>query len=217
MNTSNPFEKKPWSDGLCIVPVEAEFAYHACLGGDGGGGDGGGGSDDLGGWDDIGNDDTSAADAAASADAQSMASGFEGWGVSGLPGPGEEEDYGTGFIGVADPETGIVDPASTVSPNMSFSEAFGVTPTDAVLSAVDPSILGRAASFALGPAGLGLNALTAGILSTGIVEAGKAVGLDEASKEATGLDVTSGTLGQLFARGGPVRLQDGIGSLYGRR
>lgn len=219
------------------VDGEWQDKFRWCFGGDGGdgGGDGDGGMDvdslstDAPGMSaaeaeaagmDVDSLSTDApgksADQAAMDEAASMQSGFAGWGLSGLPGPGEEEDS-YGYTGVPDYETGRVDPAGLLDSEANFSETFGKTPAEALAEFADPSILGRVASLALGPAGLGLNALTSGILSTGIVEAGKAAGLDEASKEATGIDVTSGTFGQLFARGGPVRLQDGIGSLYGRR
>ena len=209
------------------VDGEWQDKFRWCFGGDGG--PGGGGEDSV----DEGQPTSQAAqdeadEAAAAAAAQSAEgrAGFEGWGLSGLPGPGEEEDS-FGYIGVADPETGYIDPAGPLDSQASFSETFGKTPGQALAEALDPSLLGLVMAPITGPVttALGLTGIPGLAASTGLsLGASKAAdesGLTGAVKDATGgIDITGGIVGQAtngYARGGPVRLQDGIGSLYGKR
>lgn len=213
------------------VDGEWQDKFRWCFGGDGGGGGGGGDGVSTGGVDEA--EATSAAAAAeeaanaAAAEAQSEAgrAGFEGWGLPGTPGPGEEEDS-FGYIGVADPETGLVDPAATLDSQANFSETFGKTPGQALAEALDPSLLGLVMAPITGPVttALGLTGIPGLVASTGLsLGASKAAdeaGITGAVKDATGIDITGGIVGQAtngYARGGPVRLQDGIGSLYGKR
>lgn len=207
------------------VDGEWHDKFRWCFGGDGGGGDGDGDAVDEG--EPTSEEAQAEADeAAAAAAAQSDAgrAGFDGWGLSGLPGPGEEEDS-HGYIGVVDYDTGLVDPAATPASQANFSETFGMTPADAVASLADPSVLGLALSpFTSGlTAAMGLSGLTgmaAGAgLSAAASKAADETGLTSAVEDATGISLTEGIGSQtgLYARGGPVRLQDGIGSLYGRR
>lgn len=209
------------------VDGEWHDKFRWCFGGDGGDGGGDGDGDAVDEGEPTSQDaQDEADDAAAAAAAQSAAgqAGFAGWGLSGLPGPGEEEDS-YGYTGIVDYETGLVDPAATPDSEANFSETFGFTPADALASIADPSVLG----IALAPvtsgltAAMGLSGLTGIAASTGLSaaasEAADQTGLTSAVEDATGVDITGGIGGQmgLYARGGPVRLQDGIGSLYGRR
>jgi hypothetical protein len=216
--------EKAYKKSRYHVGGEWQDQFRWCFGGDGGDGGGGGGEDSV----DEGyatsqeaqdEADAAAAEAAEAAEAQSAAgrAGFEGWGVSGLPGADEAEDFGTGFIGLEDPETGFIDPASPVSdPNAGFSETFGITPGQAIAGLIDPSLIG----LALAP--LGLPVLGGVAASRGLSAVSDVTGLTGAVEEATGVDVTSGIVGQGLsaaglARGGVVPLQSGIGSLYGRK
>lgn len=208
------------------VDGEWQDKFRWCFGGDGGGG-GGEGGDAVDEGEPTSQDAQDEADAAAeAAAAQSDAgrAGFEGWGLSGLPGPGEEEDS-FGYTGVPDYETGRVDPAANLDSQASFSETFGRTPAEAIAGIADPSIFGLVMSpFTSGlTAAMGLSGLAGMAASTGLSaaasEAADESGLTGAVEDATGVSITGGIGGQmgLYARGGPVRLQDGIGSLYGRR
>jgi hypothetical protein len=205
------------------VGGEWQDKFRWCFGGDGGdgGGDGDGGMD----VDSLSTDAPGkSADQAAMDEAASMQSGFAGFGLSGLPGPGEEEDS-YGYTGVPDYETGRVDPAGILDSEANFSETFGRTPAEAVAELADPSILGLVMSpFTSGlTAAMGLSGLT-GIaastaMSTAASEAANRSGLTGEVEGLTGVNITGPIGGQmgLYARGGPVRLQDGIGSLYGKR
>lgn len=201
------------------VDGEWQDKFRWCFGGDGG--PGGGGEDSV----DEGEPTSQAAqdeadEAAAAAAAQSAEgrAGFEGFGVSGLPGPGEEEDS-FGYIGVADPETGLVDPAATLDSQANFSETFGKTPAQAIAEIADPNIIAlMAAPFTAGLTGIKGIAASTGI-NAALSELSDITGLTSAVEDETGVSLTGGIGGQmgLYARGGPVRLQDGIGSLYGKR
>ncbi len=200
------------------VDGEWHDKFRWCFGGDGGDGGGdGGGVDEGAATSQEAQDeaDANAAEAAEAAEAQSAEgrAGFEGWGMSGKEGPSETTDSYSGFIGIEDPETGFVDPASPVESNASFSETFGVTPSQALTGLIDPSIV----SVALAP--LGLPALTGLAVSQGVSALSDVTGFTNAAEEETGVSITGGLGGQmgLYARGGVVPLQSGIGSLYGRK
>jgi hypothetical protein len=207
------------------VDGEWEDKFRWCFGGDGGGGGGDGdGVDEGEPTSQDAQDEADAAAAAAAAQSDAGRAGFEGWGLSGLPGPGEEEDS-YGYTGVPDYETGRVDPAGILDSEANFSETFGRTPAEAVAELADPSILGLVMSpFTSGlTAAMGLSGLT-GIaastaMSTAASEAANRSGLTGEVEGLTGVNITGPIGGQmgLYARGGPVRLQDGIGSLYGKR
>lgn len=199
------------------VGGEWQDQFRWCFGGDGGGGADGGGVDEGAATSQEAQDeaDNAAAEAEAAAEAQSAEgrAGFEGWGMSGREGPGETTDSYSGYIGVEDLETGFVDPASPVESNASFSETFGKTPGQALAGLFDPSPIGLATSV------LGLGPLGGVLASQGLSALSDVTGLTGAVEDETGVDVTGGIGGQmgLYARGGAVPLQNGIGSLYGRK
>ena len=184
-------ERQPWSDSLESVVHGKGFydqfdcdywknKYRGCFGGDGGG-DGGGsdGGDEseatsaASAAEQDANEASAAADAAATAEAAEMAAGFTGWGLSGLAGPGETEDS-FGFTGIADPETGFVDPAGFATDQQGNTVAPGSPEVDGFLSAALNSLTDP----------VGILSLAFGI--PGIVSFGVSKGLD-----ALGVDVPS--------------------------
>ena len=208
------------------VDGEWHDKFRWCFGGDGGpGGPGDDAVDEAAPTNAQAQAEADEAAAAAAAQSAEGRAGFEGFGVSGLPGPGEEEDD-FGYIGTPDYDTGLVDPAATLDSQAGFSETFGKTPGQALAEALDPSLLGLVMAPITGPVttALGLTGIPGLVASTGLsLGASKAAdeaGVTGAVEEATGIDITGGIVGQAtngYARGGPVRLQDGIGSLYGKR
>ena len=184
-------ERQPWSDSLESVVHGKGFydqfdcdywknKYRGCFGGDGGG-DGGGsdGGDEseatsaASAAEQDATAEAAAADAAATAEAAEMAAGFTGWGLSGLAGPGETEDS-FGFTGIADPETGFVDPAGFATDQQGNTVAPGSPEVDGFLSAALNSLTDP----------VGILSLALGI--PGIVSFGVSKGLD-----ALGVDVPS--------------------------
>ena len=183
-------ERQPWSDSLESVVHGKGFydqfdcdywknKYRGCFGGDGGGGGGSDGGDEseatsaASAAEQDANEASAAADAAATAEAAEMAAGFTGWGLSGLAGPGETEDS-FGFTGIADPETGFVDPAGFATDQQGNTVAPGSPEVDGFLSAALNSLTDP----------VGILSLAFGI--PGIVSFGVSKGLD-----ALGVDVPS--------------------------
>ena len=183
-------ERQPWSDSLESVVHGKGFydqfdcdywknKYRWCFGGDGGGGGGSDGGDESEATSQESQDEQSAneasaaADEAATAEAAAMAPGFMGWGLTGLPGPTETEDS-FGFIGVPDPETGLVDPAGFATDQRGNTVAPGSPEVDGFLSAALNSLTDP----------VGILSLALGI--PGIVSFGVSKGLD-----ALGVDVPS--------------------------
>ena len=215
-------ERQPWSDSLESVVHGKGFydqfdcdywknKYRGCFGGDGGGGGGSDGGDESEATSQESQDEQSAneasaaADAAATAEAAEMAAGFTGWGLSGRAGPGETEDS-FGFTGIADPETGFVDPAGFATDQQGNTVAPGSPEVDGFLSAALnsltdpvglaslafglPGIVGFGISKGLEAAGLGIPSLAnmAGVTenSTGLAD----LGLNAAQNAATDLGIT---------------------------
>ena len=183
-------ERQPWSDSLESVVHGKGFydqfdcdywknKYRWCFGGDGGGGGGSDGGDESEATSQDAQDEqdataeAAAADAAATAEAATMAPGFMGWGLSGRAGPGETEDS-FGFTGIADPETGFVDPAGFATDQQGNTVAPGSPEVDGFLSAALNSLTDP----------VGILSLALGI--PGIVSFGVSKGLD-----ALGVDVPS--------------------------
>ena len=182
-------ERQPWSDSLESVVHGKGFydqfdcdywknKYRWCFGGDGGGGGSDGGDESEATSQESqdeqsANEASAAADAAATAEAAAMAPGFMGWGLTGLPGPTETEDS-FGFIGVPDPETGLVDPAGFATDQRGNTVAPGSPEVDGFLSAALNSLTDP----------VGILSLALGI--PGIVSFGVSKGLD-----ALGVDVPS--------------------------
>jgi len=180
-------ERQPWSDSLESVVHGKGFydqfdcdywknKYRGCFGGDGGGSDGGDESEATSAAsaaEQDANEASAAADAAATAEAAEMAAGFTGWGLSGRAGPGETEDS-FGFTGIADPETGFVDPAGFATDQQGNTVAPGSPEVDGFLSAALNSLTDP----------VGILSLAFGI--PGIVSFGVSKGLD-----ALGVDVPS--------------------------
>ena len=215
-------ERQPWSDSLESVVHGKGFydqfdcdywknKYRWCFGGDGGGGGGSGGGDESEATSQDAQDEqdataeAAAADAAATEEAATMAPGFMGWGLSGRAGPGETEDS-FGFTGIADPETGFVDPAGFATDQQGNTVAPGSPEVDGFLSAALnsltdpvglaslafglPGIVGFGISKGLEAAGLGIPSLAnmAGVTenSTGLAD----LGLNAAQNAATDLGIT---------------------------
>ena len=176
-------ERQPWSDSLESVVHGKGFydqfdcdywknKYRGCFGGDGGGDESEATSAASAAEQDA-NEASAAADAAATAEAAEMAAGFTGWGLSGRAGPGETEDS-FGFTGIADPETGFVDPAGFATDQQGNTVAPGSPEVDGFLSAALNSLTDP----------VGILSLALGI--PGIVSFGVSKGLD-----ALGVDVPS--------------------------
>lgn len=217
--------EKSYRKSRHAVDGEWHDKFRWCFGGDGGNDSGNDSVDEGQPTSQAAQDEADEAAAAAAAQSAEGRAGFEGWGLPGTPAPGEEEDS-FGYIGVADPETGYIDPAGPLNSQASFSETFGKTPGQAIAGLLDPTIMSLAlppiAAPVIAATGLtGLPALAARMgLSLGAQKAADEAGVTGAVKEATGIDITGGIVGQVtngYASGGPVRLQDGIGSLYGKR